>query len=126
MGRIRCYSITTIRLHIEFPYLTSIGSRCTIGGNAPHVRKTVMAIIFTATTTTLSFATTNVQSSDDLISKVLTTFNEENMFLHCQLTKLIGTLYRAVGKIFPAEILTTTLGHQAMSSSLGDFMSRAA
>ncbi|CAK8695154.1 unnamed protein product [Clavelina lepadiformis] len=59
------------------------------------------------------------------ISEVLTTFNEENKFLHCQLTKLIGTLYKAVGKIFPTEILTTTLGHQTMASSLGDFMSRA-
>ncbi|CAK8685312.1 unnamed protein product [Clavelina lepadiformis] len=59
------------------------------------------------------------------ISEVLTTFNEENKFLHCQLTKLIGTLYKAVGKIFPTEILSSTLGHQTMGSSLGDFMSRA-
>ncbi|CAK8682950.1 unnamed protein product [Clavelina lepadiformis] len=62
---------------------------------------------------------------DDLISEVLTTFNEDNKFLHCQLTKLIGTLYKAVGKIFPTEILSSTLGHQAMGSNLGDFMSRA-
>ncbi|XP_076799899.1 uncharacterized protein LOC143444989 [Clavelina lepadiformis] len=71
------------------------------------------------------FATFDTQQ-DDLISEVLTTFNEENKFLHCQLTKLIGTLYKAIGKIFPTEILTTTLGHQTMGSSLGDFMSRAA
>ena len=37
------------RLYMEFPYLTS-GSRCIIGKNAPHVRKTAMAIIFTAIT----------------------------------------------------------------------------
>ena len=38
-------------------YLTT-GSRCLIEENAPHVRNTVMEITFTATTTTLSFATT--------------------------------------------------------------------
>ncbi|CAK8697789.1 unnamed protein product [Clavelina lepadiformis] len=60
-----------------------------------------------------------------VISEVLTTFNEDNKFLHCQLTKLIGTLYKAVGKIFPTEILSSTLGQQALGSNLGDFMSRA-
>ncbi|CAK8677026.1 unnamed protein product [Clavelina lepadiformis] len=63
---------------------------------------------------------------DDLISKVLTTFNEENKFLHCQLamyTLHIGTLYKAVWKIFTTEIFTTTLGHQIMDFSLGDLAS---
>ncbi|CAK8675318.1 unnamed protein product [Clavelina lepadiformis] len=63
---------------------------------------------------------------DDLIFEVRITFNEENKFLHCQLTKLIGTLYKAVGKISPTDVLTTTVGHQVMGSSLGGLMSRAA
>ncbi|CAK8698199.1 unnamed protein product [Clavelina lepadiformis] len=156
LGRIRCYSIITLRLYIEFPYLTSVHHwrKCSTRakncyGNHIHCdnnnfffrnhqcteldilalfRPNLPRRVFSQTPhSQLSrlLATFDTQQ-DDLIFEVLTTFNEENKFLHCQLTKLIGTLYKVVGKIFPTEILTTTLGHQTMGFSLGDFMSRAA
>ncbi|XP_076808575.1 uncharacterized protein LOC143451738 [Clavelina lepadiformis] len=44
----------------QFPYLTS-GSPYITGESVPHVRKAAMASTFTATTTTLSIATSNVK-----------------------------------------------------------------
>ncbi|CAK8678577.1 unnamed protein product [Clavelina lepadiformis] len=52
--------------------------------------------------------TTFDTQQDELISKVITTFNEENIVLTLP-AHSIGTLYKAIGKIFPIEILTKSL-----------------